>query len=306
MAKATHDVFGIHPVRILLRRSPENVIRIWVLATGRGAQASENKPRPSPQREKFRSENGADARQEKRHGDLVALAKTHGIAVEEVERSFFDKRSNGENHQGVLAEVRSQESSGPEDFEAFMERLTRDQASGRAALVLVLDEVQDPHNLGACMRSAAAAGADAVIVPKRRAAGMSPVVRKVSSGASEILPLICVTSIARTLETLSGAGVLVLGASANAVAAHYECDLRGPVALVLGGEGAGLRRLTLTVCDDELRIPMPGPMESLNVSVAAGVMLFEAVRQRQVNELGRTASGLSASAIEAANLTERY
>ena len=157
MAKATHDVFGVHPVRILLRRSPENVIRIWVLATGRGAQASENKLSPAPQREKSGSANGPDARQEKRHGDLVALAKTHGIAVEEVDRSFFDKRSNGENHQGVLAEVRSQESSGPENFELFMERLTRAQASGRAALVLVL-EFMSLHALTSLARSVHAIG----------------------------------------------------------------------------------------------------------------------------------------------------
>jgi len=146
--------------------------------------------------------------------------------------------------------------------------------------LLVLDGVQDPHNLGACLRTADAAGVQAVIVPRDRAAGITPVVRKVACGAAETVPVFTVTNLARSLRVLKEAGVWIFGASDDADRTLYDTDLRGPLALVLGGEGKGLRRLTRELCDYLVAIPMAGRVESLNVSVAAGVLLFEARRQR--------------------------
>jgi 23S rRNA (guanosine2251-2'-O)-methyltransferase len=153
-------------------------------------------------------------------------------------------------------------------------------AQGRA-LLLVLDGVQDPHNLGACLRSAAAAAVTAVIIPKDKAAPVNATVRKTSAGAADRIPVLSVTNLARTLRTLKEAGVWCYGLEGEAGASIHATDLTGNVALVLGGEGEGMRRLTREHCDALVRIPMPGEMESLNVSVAAGIALFEAVRQRQ-------------------------
>jgi len=151
------------------------------------------------------------------------------------------------------------------------------------ALFLVLDGVTDPHNLGACLRSAAAAGTTAVIVPKDRAVGITPVVRRASAGAVDRVPLIEVTNLARALRDMKDAGVWLTGLAGEAEASLYDVDLKGKTALVMGGEGEGMRRLTREACDHLARIPMPGSMESLNVSVATGVALFEAVRQRRGN-----------------------
>jgi 23S rRNA (guanosine2251-2'-O)-methyltransferase len=148
------------------------------------------------------------------------------------------------------------------------------------ALLLVLDGVQDPHNLGACLRTADAAGVHALIMPRDRASGITPVVHKVACGAVESVPIFAVTNLARTLRVLRDAGLWIYGASGEAGEGLYDSELTGPVALVLGGEGKGLRRLTREHCDHLLAIPMAGQVESLNVSVAAGVLLFEARRQR--------------------------
>jgi 23S rRNA (guanosine2251-2'-O)-methyltransferase len=147
-------------------------------------------------------------------------------------------------------------------------------------LVLVLDGITDPHNLGACLRSAAAAKVTAVIVPKDRAVGLTPVVRRASAGGADRGPLVAVTNLARTLRELKDAGVWITGLAGDTGTSVYEVDFRGPVALVLGSEGEGMRRLTRELCDFVAKIPMPGAMESLNVSVATGVVLFEALRQR--------------------------
>ena len=147
--------------------------------------------------------------------------------------------------------------------------------------LLVLDGVQDPHNLGACLRSADAAGVHAVIVPKDRSAGLTATVRKVACGAAETVPLLAVTNLARTLRTLQDAGVWLFGAAGEAEKSIYDIDLKGPLALVMGNEGSGLRRLTREHCDELFAIPMVGTVESLNVSVATGVALFEAGRQRR-------------------------
>ncbi|MGA9421901.1 MAG: 23S rRNA (guanosine(2251)-2'-O)-methyltransferase RlmB, partial [Rhodanobacteraceae bacterium] len=152
--------------------------------------------------------------------------------------------------------------------------------AGRNALLLVLDGVTDPHNLGACLRSAAAAGVTAVVVPKDRAVGITPIVRRASAGAADRVPLVVVTNLARSLRVLKDAGVWLSGLAGDAERSIYTLDLVGPTALVLGGEAEGMRRLVRERCDYVARIPMPGAMESLNVSVAVGVVLFEALRQR--------------------------
>jgi 23S rRNA (guanosine2251-2'-O)-methyltransferase len=153
-------------------------------------------------------------------------------------------------------------------------------------LLLILDGVQDPHNLGACLRTSDAAGVSAVIVPRDRAAGLSPTVRKVASGAAESVPLIQVTNLARTLRWLRERGIWVIGTDDQATKSAYQVDLKGPLAIVLGAEGAGVRRLTRENCDDLVSLPMLGVVESLNVSVAAGVLLYEAVRQRSGGQRG--------------------
>ena len=155
------------------------------------------------------------------------------------------------------------------------------EAAEGKALVLVLDGVQDPHNIGACLRSAAAAGATAVVIPKDKSAPVNATVRKTSAGAADRLPVFPVTNLARCLRDLQQLGVWIYGLAGEAEASLYDIDLRGNVALVLGGEGDGMRRLTREHCDGLVQIPMPGDIESLNVSVAAGVTLFEAVRQRR-------------------------
>jgi 23S rRNA (guanosine2251-2'-O)-methyltransferase len=160
-------------------------------------------------------------------------------------------------------------------------RLRQLVADTAAPLLLVLDGVTDPHNLGACLRTADAAGVDAVVAPRDRAAGLGPTVRKVAAGAAESVPFVQVTNLARTLAWLAEAGVWRIGLAGEGEGTLHAADLRGPLALVLGSEGRGLRRLTREHCDLLLRIPMAGSVESLNVSVAAGVALFEARRQRQ-------------------------
>ena len=206
---------------------------------------------------------------------IRAAAHAQGIAVHEVPRQELDQMQPQGRHQGVVARVAAAPGVGERDLPGLLAGL---QAP---AFLLVLDGVQDPHNLGACLRSADAAGAHGVIVPKDRAVGLTATVRKVASGAAEALPLIVVTNLARALEQLQQAGVWLVGLAGDAEQSLYETDLSGPLALVLGAEGSGLRRLTRERCDFLAHLPMAGSVASLNVSVAAGVALFEAVRQRR-------------------------
>ena len=206
--------------------------------------------------------------------EIEETARRTEISWRRVALQALDGIAGGLRHQGAIARYQApkavEESALPELLEA---------AAGKA-LFLVLDGVQDPHNLGACLRSAAAAGVTAVILPKDKAAQINATVRKTSAGAADRIPVISVTNLARTLRTLKDAGVWVYGLEGEASAGLHTLDLRGNVALVLGGEAEGMRRLTREHCDGLVRIPMPGEMESLNVSVAAGIALFEAVRQR--------------------------
>jgi 23S rRNA (guanosine2251-2'-O)-methyltransferase len=243
-------VYGMHAVDALLRHHAANVQRLLVQ---RG-------------------------RQDRRMVDLQALARNQGVVVHEVPRRALDELVAG-RHQGVVAEAAAAEAAGDNLWsEAALLRCVDEAAT--PPLLLVLDGVTDPHNLGACLRSADAAGVTAVVVPKDKAADLSPTVRKVACGAAEVVPFVRVTNLARTLAALKERGVWLYGAAGEAAASLYQSDLTGPAALVLGAEGRGLRRLTREACDYLVHLPMAGSVSSLNVSVAAGICLFEARRQR--------------------------
>ena len=238
--------YGVHAVRVLLARHPDRVRRVLVTS----------------------------AREAGRLADLKALAIRAGVPVGATDDASLDRLAEGGRHQGVVAEMVPRAGDPETQLEEALE------AAQGAPLLLVLDGVQDPHNLGACLRSADAAGVTAVIAPRDRAAGLTPVARKVAAGAAETVPFIPVVNLARALRDLKERGVWLVGTDDTADKALFDADLTGPVALVMGSEGEGLRRLTRECCDQLVSIPMAGAVESLNVSVATGVVLFEAVRQR--------------------------
>jgi 23S rRNA (guanosine2251-2'-O)-methyltransferase len=240
-------VYGIHAVMAALRTGPTDVNEIWLL-----------------------NHDGKN----KRLAEINSLAlKTH-IPVRYVARNELDEYSNNARHQGVMARLKQKSALTETDLAGFLAGLEQ------PPFLLVLDGIQDPHNLGACIRTANAAGMHAVIAPRDRASGITPVVRKVASGAVEAIPFIPVTNLARVLRRLKELGVWVVGADENAVTTLFDADLTGPIAVVLGAEGKGLRRLTREHCDLVVKIPMAGLVESLNVSVAAGVCIYEVMRQR--------------------------
>lgn len=206
--------------------------------------------------------------------EIEETARRRDVSVRRVNTQALEGIAGGLRHQGVIARYEAAKQVAESELPALIEA-----AEGKA-LLLVLDGVQDPHNLGACLRSAAAAAVTAVIIPKDKAAPINATVRKTSAGAADRIPVISVTNLARSLRAIKDAGVWVYGLDGEATTGIHGIDLRGNVALVLGGEGEGMRRLTREHCDGLVRIPMPGEMESLNVSVATGVALFEAVRQR--------------------------
>ncbi len=235
---------GINAVESVLRNVPERVTQLWIGGHG------------------------------KRLDELARLAEDNGIRIQRAQQAALDKLAGDTDHQGVVAEMQPAEPL----VEADLDRLV--EQAGSACLLLVLDQVQDPHNLGACMRSAAAAGATALVVPRDRAVGMTPAVRRAAAGAAEIVPLVQVPNLARALERVARAGVWCTGLAGDGSQSLHEVSLTGPAALVLGGEESGLRQLTRKRCDVLARIPMADAVESLNVSVAAGIALFEARRQR--------------------------
>jgi 23S rRNA (guanosine2251-2'-O)-methyltransferase len=206
--------------------------------------------------------------------EIEERARQLEIPVRKVNAQAIGGVAGDLRHQGVVARYEAAKPTDESELPGIIE------AAGGKALLLVLDGVQDPHNLGACLRSAAAAGVHAVIIPKDKAAPINATVRKTSAGAADRIPVVSVTNLARTLRAIKDAGVWVYGLDGEATDSLYGVDLKGNVALVLGGEGEGMRRLTREHCDGLVRILMPGAMESLNVSVAAGVAMFEAVRQR--------------------------
>lgn len=211
-------------------------------------------------------------RQDKRSESIRQLAAQVQVPVRLGDRQQLDLLVPGVRHQGVVARV-------PVAALAGEELLA--QSPPPDGLILVLDGVTDPHNLGACLRTAEASGASAVVIPKDRSVGLTPAVRKVAAGSADRVPVIAVTNLVRTLEELKQLGYWISGLAGEASQTLYELDLRGPTVLVMGAEGAGMRRLTRDCCDHLVRIPMAGQIESLNVSVAAAVCLYEVVRQRQ-------------------------
>ena len=214
----------------------------------------------------------ADARRDSRMTALLSLAARAKVTVRTVSKDQLDLYAPGLRHQGVIAAVPAADFQGEDALEV---PATPDR------LVLVLDGVQDPHNLGACLRTAEAVGVHGVVAPKDRAAGLTPVARKTASGAAEVLPFFQVTNLARTLGQLADAGVWRVGTTLTPEAKSlYEIKLTGPMAIVMGAEGSGMRRLTRENCDELAFIPMVGTVQSLNVSVATGVALYEAYRQR--------------------------
>ena len=206
--------------------------------------------------------------------ELAERAKKLGIPVRHRPRDELDRHAGEARHQGVAARCEAASPAHESDLDDLLER------DGSDVLVLVLDGVTDPHNLGACLRSAEAAGASAVIVPKDKAAGITPTVRTASAGAADRVAFVAVTNLARTLKSLKEQGVWLVGLAGDAQQDFYSVDLTGPIALVIGSEGEGMRRLTRESCDYVAKIPMQGSVESLNVSVATGVTLFETLRQR--------------------------
>lgn len=243
---AGERIYGLHSVRAALRR-PQAILHLWL----------------------------DERRDDRRLQEVASEAVQAGVAVQWVSRQELERLAGTEQHQGAVMQIQPAEPR----HEHFLEELLT--SVGETPFLLVLDGVQDPHNLGACLRSADAAGVHAVIAPRDKACGLTPVVRKVASGAAESVPFVQVTNLARTLRMLQHAGVFLVGAAGEAERSLYQTDLRGPLALVLGAEGKGLRRLTREHCDTLIHIPMRGTVESLNVSVATGVCLFEALRQRQ-------------------------
>jgi 23S rRNA (guanosine2251-2'-O)-methyltransferase len=213
----------------------------------------------------------SDSRQDERARRLLAAASAAAVPVRQVSKSDLDMRAPELRHQGVLALIPERELLGEDALDA---------PASPERIFLALDGVQDPHNLGACLRTAEAVGATAVIIPKDRAAGLSPVVLKAAAGSAERVPLIAVTNLTRTLEQMKERGYWVTGLAGEATETVFDVDLTGPLVLVMGAEGAGMRRLTRETCDRLVKIPMLGKTESLNVSVAAAVCLYEAFRQR--------------------------
>jgi 23S rRNA (guanosine2251-2'-O)-methyltransferase len=247
-------VGGVHSVRAALGHGSDAVRELWV--------------------DRGRLRDGRVRR-------LLELAAGVGVPVHRVDRGELDALLPGVNHQGVAARVRIPAARDEHSLDALLDGLEE------PPFLLVLDGVQDPHNLGACLRTADAAGVHAVVAPRERTAGLTPTACKVASGAAERVPFVQVTNLARTLGQLAqGRGVRIVGTAGEADALLYEADLRGPLALVMGGEEKGLRRLTRERCDELVRLPMHGAVESLNVSVAAGVCLFEALRQRSAAGCG--------------------
>lgn len=249
MAKNDDLVFGIHAVNALMQSEPERFIELWVLK----------------------------GRDDDRLMPIINLAQQYGISIQQVQRKTLDEKSSDEQHQGVLGRIKPGKTFTENDIDQFIKNAVN---KGQDPFFLILDGVTDPHNLGACLRNADAAGVQAIIVPKDNAAQITAVVRKVAVGAAEAVPLVQVTNLSRTMKALQKHGVWIVGTAGETDTCLYDVKLSGPMALVMGAEGKGMRRLTRENCDLLVKLPMAGSVSSLNVSVATGICLFEIVRQR--------------------------
>ncbi|MCP1438509.1 23S rRNA (guanosine2251-2'-O)-methyltransferase [Erwinia persicina] len=238
-------VFGLHAVQALLDSDPQRFQEVFILK----------------------------GRDDRRLQPVVKALEAQGIVIQVASRQWLDSQVEGGVHQGIVARVKAGRQYQENDLPDLLEKLEK-------PFLLILDGVTDPHNLGACLRSADAAGVHAVIVPKDRSAQLNATAKKVASGAAENVPLIRVTNLARTMRMLQEANVWIVGTAGEADHTLYQSKMTGPMALVMGAEGEGMRRLTREHCDELISIPMAGSVSSLNVSVATGICLFEAVRQR--------------------------
>ncbi|RBP49346.1 23S rRNA (guanosine(2251)-2'-O)-methyltransferase RlmB [Arenicella xantha] len=251
MAQQESWVLGNHAVDAVLRVNPERALQLWVVIN----------PKHAAQR------------------DILDRAEAIGLSIHPVDKQELEKRCKNSQHQGVALTARPRQLGSDKELERFVASLSEN----KPALMLILDQVQDPHNFGACLRTADAAGVDAVIVAKDNASPLTAVVQKVASGAAETMPIFRVANLARAIEGLKRQGVWMIGTSDKATHSLYQQDFTGPVGLVMGAEGKGLRQLTESKCDSLVSLPMASTIvSSLNVSVATGVCLYEVVRQRSV------------------------
>ena len=243
---STELQIGIHSVEAALNYDAGNILELYV-------ESGQQNPRVR---------------------ELAERARDAGAKPHARDKADLDRMTGGARHQGIAAKYRAPPARSESDLPAIID------AAGNSALFLVPDGATDPHNLGACLRSAEAAGVTAVIVPKDKAAGITPTVRRASAGAADRVPFVASTNLARSLKLLRQSGIWLTGLAGDGNQSLYACDFKGPVAVVIGSEGEGMRRLTREACDFIARIPMQGSVESLNVSVATGVVLFEVLRQR--------------------------
>lgn len=243
-------IFGFHSVEAILAKEPERFLEIYVLK----------------------------GREDKRLNPVIDQARKFGISVQFMQRKALDNKANGEQHQGIIANVKAARMYNEKDLDEIIAR-------EETPFLLVLDGITDPHNLGACLRSADAAGVHAIIVPKDKSAKLNGTARKVACGAAETVPLVQVTNLARTLREIKDAGVWVVGTAGETDTELFDANLTGPMAVVMGAEGDGMRRLTREHCDLLVKIPMAGSVSSLNVSVATGICLFEVLRQRNATQI---------------------
>lgn len=243
---STELLIGIHSVEAALNYDEGNILELYI-------ESGQQNPRVR---------------------ELAERARDAGVKPHARDKADLDRMTGGARHQGIAAKYRTPPARTESDLPTII------QTAGSSALFLVLDGVTDPHNLGACLRSAEAAGVSAVIVPKDKAVGITPTVRRASAGAADRVPFVASTNLARSLKLLKQSGIWLTGLAGDGDQSLYACDFKGPVAVVIGSEGEGMRRLTRESCDFIARIPMQGSVESLNVSVATGVVLFEVLRQR--------------------------
>lgn len=243
-------IFGFHSVEAILAKEPERFLEIYALK----------------------------GREDKRLNPIIDEARKFGISVQFMQRKALDNKADGEQHQGIIANVKAARMYNEKDLDEIIAR-------EETPFLLVLDGITDPHNLGACLRSADAAGVHAIIVPKDKSAKLNGIARKVACGAAETVPLVQVTNLARTLREIKDAGVWVVGTAGETDTELFDANLTGPMAIVMGAEGDGMRRLTREHCDLLVKIPMAGTVSSLNVSVATGICLFEVLRQRNATQI---------------------
>lgn len=243
----TETLFGIHAVSTLIDRNPTKIIEIWF----------------------------QKGREDKRVKRLLDKAVAQRISIREVGKDQLNQKV-GANHQGIVAFRQPVQALNERELPGIL------AATDGVPFILILDGVTDPHNLGACIRTADAAGIQVVIAPKDKSAPLNSTVAKVACGAAEVIPYVQVTNLSRTIKELQEQGIWIIGAAGEADSSIYEQDLTGPIGVVMGAEGNGMRRLTKECCDFLVNIPMAGEVSSVNVSVATGVCLFEAVRQRSL------------------------